>query len=291
MAAPPPVAATIKGMPGSSNLAVSVALSAAGAVATVLAHVAWPAIAVVGVLGIQLAAASRGARVTLGDDGVGLRGVVRRRFIPYARIARVRSTQTLSQSRVEGRPAEGYLHHQLRLDLVGGKTVVLETSTTRFDGSVGSWTIGDVLTLGVADPVGDALAGELRRRIAELGARRSKLVLPVDRGELPVAEWIETLRRHVHGEAGLREADAPLAAWWEVVDDPTVDAVTRAAVAWVLRPGEGDRDAWEARVQALRARSVCPDLERALSPVIDAAADDASVVAALAQLAPRAARR
>ncbi len=291
MADPPPIVVTIKGMPGSANLAVNLALTAAGVAATVIAHVAWPAVAAIGLLGIQLVAAAPGARLTLGDDGVGLRGVVWRRFIPYGRIAGVRSTQTLTRSSVDGRPAEAYLNHQLRLDLVDGKTVVLETATTAYEGSVGSWSIGDVLTLPAVDPVGDAVGRELRRRIAVFGEPRSKLVLPVDRGELTVAAWLAELRRRVHGEAGLRDAGVPMSAWWKLVDDPTVDAITRAAVAWVLRPEDGAHGAWKARVSEIASRSESPDLGRALFKVIDAAADEASIVAALEPLAAREARR
>lgn len=196
-------------------------------------------------------------RIDVGADGILMKWLWQRRFIPYSDLEAVRSYQRkLGRSRVSG----------VALWLRGGEEVVIPVSQR-------GW--GEERSAIVEERIREAMAA-----YREGGAEADAMLLR--RADRPVREWITTLRAIGAGaNADLRVAPVAPERLFRIVEDPSAKPSARAAAAVALSAA-GSEDV-RARLKAAAEATAAPRLRIAL----DAAARDggeAAIEEALAEL-------
>ena len=186
--------------------------------------------------------------VSVGQDGVLVASLVRRRFYPLAAMASVRETSW------------GVL-----LTLKSGREVEIRTehkeSVERSQQRA-------------------AITACIERRLTELAP--NEVPAPATllaRGGREVTEWLRALRALRNGEAGAyRAAAIPEEMLWRTVEDPASDPTARAGAAVALR--ESLDEAGRVRLRVAAAASASPRLRVALEKVASPI-DEAELAGAL----------
>jgi hypothetical protein len=179
---------------------------------------------------------SLAGRIEVGADGLLLRWLGLKRFIPYERIEHVEASGSFVRiTTKEGRGATVYP---------------------------------------LADAIGlDALIAriEAARRTRMLPTPRAELEARLDRGERTVEEW----RRHLaslEDHDGYREAALPRDELWRIVEDPSAPEAARLGAALVLRRIDGASPAspmLRVAADAVASPKLRVALETAADPEID----------------------
>ncbi len=198
------------------------------------------------------------SRVVVGADGVYVRWLWQKRFIPIEEIASV--------SVVEGDYAFNGYPIYVRMKLKSGPDVDLFVQFGRKLGGR-STKLGQFTRMRaeiLAERISEALTG---------GGKGSSSVLEWDasllaQGERAIEEWVGALRGIAAKTATFREPGAIMDQLWTVLEDVQAPAEKRAAAAVALSPhlDEGGRE----RVRLAAQATVAPKLRIAL----EAAADD-----------------
>jgi hypothetical protein len=186
--------------------------------------------------------------VTVGQDGVLVASLVRRRFYPLAALASVRET------------AWGVL-----LTLKSGREV--EIRTEHKESAERSQRRA-------------AITACIERRLAELApSEQPAPATLLARGGRDVTEWLRALHALRNGEAGAyRAAAIPEEVLWRTVEDPASNPTARAGAAVALR--ESLDEAGRVRLRVAAAASASPRLRVALEKVASPA-DEAELAGAL----------
>jgi hypothetical protein len=198
------------------------------------------------------------SRIAVGLDGILVRWLWQRTFIPMSEIVEV--------DRVDDRI--------IRLRLVGGGDVRLYTSMRRRGQA----------TSRVAAEHRDAVLARIGQALRAFRARgpAADVSALVGRGTRTKSDWLTALTRLRDAEGGYRDAVVREDDLWRVVEDPSAPEDARGGAALLLR--DSLDDAGKARVRVAAEATASPKLRVAL----DAAAGDAheeAVRAALSDLA------
>ncbi len=198
------------------------------------------------------------SKIAIGVDGVLLRWLWMKKFIPMSKISHI--------ERVEDRT--------IRVQLVDRSEELLYTSMRRRGGLGGS----------LASQHRDAILARLGEAIMAYRARgpAADVSALVGKGTRTRGEWLEALGKLRNFEGGYREAVVRDDDLWRVVEDPSAPEDARGGAAMLLRPSLDE--AGKARVRVAAEATASPKLRIAL----DAAAgahEDHAVQAALEELA------
>lgn len=182
-------------------------------------------------------------RVEVGVDGVLIRWMWQKRFIPMNQIRRV----SMRDSR------------QVVLHLESGEEVNIYAAMPRSDGSF-ALQRRDALVARIREA---QLVYQSRGPIVDVAAL-------VGRGDRPRSEWVEALMK-LRDQAGYREAVVRDEDLWRLVEDPAAPEDARAGAVMALRSGKGGLgEEGKARVRVAADATASPKLR----VVLDAAVAD-----------------
>lgn len=185
------------------------------------------------------------SKIAVGVDGVLVRWLWQKKFIPMAQIASV---------------ARGADDRIVRLQLVDGREEILYTSMRRRGSFASKWASQH--RDAVLARIGEAM---MAYRARGTGADVSALVR---RGSRTRTEWLEALRKLRESEGGYRDTVVRDDDLWRVLEDPSAPEDARGGAAMLLRRSLDD--AGKARVRVAADATASPKLRVAL----DAAAGD-----------------
>ena len=191
-------------------------------------------------------------RVTVGADGLDVRWLRRRRFVPYRSILRVV-------------PAFGQL-----------RVVLAEGATLRLRGQRRSFT---PRTRPEHRAMVDRLGAAIEEHVAASRLQEAVAQLPEPKGD--GAGWLRELDAVPVGAAGYRQAVVDDEVLWRVVEDASLDEKTRAGAAVVLRKLLGDEG--RARLRVVAEATASPRLRVALEAA--SGTEDAAIEQSLDELA------
>ena len=190
----------------------------------------WLALPVLALLAVNLAWPTH---ISVGADGVLVKGLLRRTFHPFAKITHVRRTSW------------GVL-----LVRENGREVEIRTEGKEN---------------GKASPSRDALFACVEKRVAQLAAVRGEThaAALLARGGRSVEEWTRALRTLGSEQVeSYRALALPAEEMWRILEDPSSDATARAGAAVALR-GSLDEEG-RARVLAVADQCASPRVRVAL---------------------------
>ncbi len=203
-------------------------------------------------------------KVDVGADGILLRWLTRRTFIPIADIESVRMHQ---------QPSFRGMTAVLEIVRKNGPSKVIVV------GSINRGRRYDEANAGVLRRA-DALAERIREAIADRDAAAADPVRLPARGARTADVWLADLRKVGSRDDYRADAAPDVHALFRVVEDPAKDAATRAAAAAVLGPTLDDEGRKRLRVAA--SASAAPKLRVALEAA--AGKDDEALKEALAEI-------
>jgi hypothetical protein len=185
------------------------------------------------------------SRVSIGADGVLVASTLRRRFYPFANVARVTATPW-----------------GIALVTKQGQEIELRTRSAAAKGA----KIHDATTM--------AIVARIEAGIARLAARGEAGPDPtalVARGSRTYEEWVTALRG-LRSDAGYRTSAVAEETLWRVAEDPKLDASTRAGAALALR--DALDEAGRARLLRVVETSASPRVRVALGVIAKEAVDE-----------------
>lgn len=210
----------------------------------------------------------------LHEDGLSIRSLLGRRFVPYTDIAATRLVQRLGngKSRDAGLP-RWTAHMALQITLADG--TVEHYGAVSQEVRLVSGSSGDVGEFGVYDRPTHALANEIgaRARRASSIARRqpSSLEKDLQRGARGLDEWVAAIAA-LGSRNHYRDNAPPEERLWRLLEDEDAARESRAAAALALRPSLHEED----RRRLLAAADACesPKLRVVLHALADTSTDD-----------------
>ena len=235
-----------------SSIAFGFALAALGATSVFIAVSATLAFLV------SWALAIRTSHIDVGADGLLLRYLWTRRFVPWSQVASV-----------DHAASDG-----VRVEVKGQRPLRLEDPTTQ------STRTAETRAL---------LHASLRARIVDawqlhrIRTGETAVHEQLDRGERAVGEWRKSLVSLRSADGGYRQTATRDEDLWRVVEDVTAPEQARAAAALALR---GAEDA-PARLRVAAEAVASPRLRVALETAADREAEDAALDEALERVATR----
>ena len=235
-----------------SSIAFGFALAALGATSVFIAVSATLAFLVSWSLAI------RTSHIDVGADGLLLRYLWTRRFVPWSQVASV-----------DHAASDG-----VRVEVKGQRPLRLEDPTTQ------STRTAETRAL---------LHASLRARIVDawqlhrIRTGETAVHEQLDRGERAVGEWRKSLVSLRSADGGYRQTATRDEDLWRVVEDVTAPEQARAAAALALR---GAEDA-PARLRVAAEAVASPRLRVALETAADREAEDAALDEALERVAAR----
>jgi hypothetical protein len=198
------------------------------------------------------------ARIDVGLDGVLIRWMGTRKFIPLASIKTASATESTG----------------IRLELRDGKTETIQTASgkQRYNG-------------GAHREHRDLVLVRIREALAAHGAVESgaDVAALVARAGRTIDEWKTALTKLAGAQASYREAAVRDEDLWRLVEDPRADEDARAGAALVLRSKLDDDG--KARVRIAAEASASPKLRVALEAASDGSEEAA--FEALDEIKPR----
>jgi hypothetical protein len=242
---------------GQRAYAMGAGLAAAMFATGVIAHRTGGGIAIAALLVPAIAFAvllGSSTSVDVGTDGLQLRWLWQRRFIPYGEIESVRI-----EERGVGKARKRVFVARLR----SGEEVTLTMSANAFE----------------MDRA-DALLARVRQAMSEHargGAADDSLLR---RGDRKHADWVRALRS-VTERASHRIATPDVERLWQLIENAAIEPIFRAAAAVAISPSLDE--AQKKRLEAVRAASAAPKLRIALDAVAEGE-DEEALARALAEL-------
>jgi hypothetical protein len=201
------------------------------------------------------------AKVTVGLDGVLVKWLWQKRFIPMSDIVTIH--------------AEGPT--RIRLELTGGRVEIISTASAKQRSRTGVFTERR-----------DMILARIREAWQTHRARGpgADVATIVARGTRSLEEWKKALATLESADAGYRQAALREEDLWRVVEDPRASEDARAAAALLLRKGLDEPG--KARVRVAAEATASPKLRVALEASISD--DDAAALAALDEVEVKALR-
>lgn len=209
------------------------------------------------------------ARAVVGADGVYLRWLWQKQFIP---IERIESAMVVEHARTQWQSERLVV----RLHLVGNETW-----------DIPAWSSGGRRRSRITDDMrarADMLAARINQAIEGGGGQATALLRDptvLERGERAIGEWVVALKKLHRDADGYREPGSALDQLWAVLEDVKAKAEQRAATAVALSPHLDDEGRKRVRIAAQAA--VAPRLRVALEAAADE--DEAELESALEAVA------
>ena len=196
-------------------------------------------------------------RVDVGADGIALRWLGTRRFIPYASLNRV---VPIEPTRMRPNPAG------IELELATGESVPISFGKRGFR--------DDELAI-LEERIREARSAYRADEPAHAEAM-------LERGGRPMRAWLRSLKGMGTGaQANVRIAPVPRDELFRVLENPAIAAAKRASAAIALSAGASAEDS--SRLRAAAQAIAAPKLRIAVQKAADASPDDA-LAEALAEL-------
>lgn len=198
------------------------------------------------------------SKIAIGVDGVLVRWLWQKKFIPMSQIARI--------ERADDRTVV--------LHLVDGREELIYTSMRRRSGFGSSWAVQhrDAVLARIGEAI---MAYRARGPAADISAL-------VGKGTRTRSEWLGALGKLRGAEGGYRDAVVRDDDLWRVVEDPSAPEDARGGAALLLRRSLDE--AGKARVRVAAEATASPKLRVALDAAASDTADEA-MHAALEELA------
>jgi hypothetical protein len=194
---------------------------------------AWGWGLVVALYGVVLLPTLLAQQVEVGQDGIFLRWLGNKRFVPFAAIEDVSATEV-----------------GVDLALRGGR--LMEIRLTQKAGG--------------ANAQRDALRTRIKAGVAaQEGLARADEESLLARGARDVETWLRDMRTLGSQEGGYRAAAVPRERLWEVLESPAADPSAREGAAFALHASLDDEE--RARLRSLTQRTASPRLRVALDGV------------------------
>lgn len=181
----------------------------------------------------------RKVELSVGADGIVLRGALSTRFFRYEEVETVAAE-----------------HHRLRLKLRGKAPLLLEAVSKSTERASDIWN----------------LAARIHQGRSTTQSHAHDLEAVLKRGDRTVGQWLQDVRTLTGQEVGYRDASIDDDKLWSVVEDASLDSSQRTAAGIALRDHLDARGKLRLRVAA--DASASPQVRVALEAVLGAADDE-----------------
>jgi hypothetical protein len=213
--------------------------------------------------------------ITLHDDGLSIRWLGRRRFVPYERLAAVEQWQDiLDVTDNESQRVQAWdVQQGVRILLRDGKTLRLRTRTWRMD----PLASGLRVKMALPDPLGNGFVRAVKQRShACTGVTLAPHPAGLERGGRSVAEWLAELRAlGMVREGGYRATPSDRGRLLRIAEDAAESAPLRIAAAVALAGSLDDHE--RGRLRVAHSESGSPRFHAAMEAVLDVGCDDATL--------------